>query len=61
MEIPDDMLLTHKGKSDQLPPSLHFADDLLLGEVLCKQYFFPDTRNIIQNGNSALPLKDFGL
>lgn len=61
MDIPDDMLFMHKGKSDQLPPSLHFANDLLLGEALCKQYFFPDIGNIIKNENPALPLKDFGL
>lgn len=61
MDIPDDMLLTHKEKSDQLPPSLHFANDLLLGKALCKQYIFPGIRNIIQNENPALPLKGFGL
>lgn len=61
MDIPDDMLLTHKGKSDQLPPSVHLANDLLLGEALCKQYFFPGIRNIIQHENPALSLKDFGL
>lgn len=61
MDIPDDMLLMHKGKSDQLPPSLCFTNDLLLGEALCKQYFFPGIRNITQNENPGLPLKDFGL
>lgn len=49
MDIPEDMLLTHKEKSDQLPLSLHFANDLLLRDALCKQYFFPGIRNIIQN------------
>lgn len=61
MNIPDDMLLMHNGKFDQLPPSHHFANDLLLGKALCKQYFFPDIWNIIQNENPVLPLKDFCL
>lgn len=61
MNIPDDMLLMHNGKFDQLPPSHHFANELLLGKAPCKQYFFPDIWNIIQNENPVLPLKDFCL
>lgn len=59
MNIPDDMLLMHNGKFDQLPPSHHFANELLLGKAPCKQYFFSDIWNIIQN--TVLPLKDFCL
>lgn len=61
MNIPDDMLLTYNGKFDQLPPSHRFAKDLLLGKALCKQYFFPDVWNTIQNENPVLRLKDFCL
>jgi len=57
MSIPDDMLLTHNRKFDQLPPSHHFANHLLLEKALRKQYFFPDIWNIINNENPALSLK----